>query len=87
MTLLDELLGVLTNCVRSWDRFYSTDGGFGYFSDLAGTRYIDNLHNIKKSFERLECSREDLQSLKETVATFSGAVSKTLTAKYHGKPY
>jgi hypothetical protein len=79
ITLLDELLDVLTKSVRSWGRFYSIDGGIGYFSDLAGTRFIENLNSTKKSFERLDCYREDLQSLKETVATFS-AVIFTLNA-------
>ena len=75
MTLLDELLTALVKSNKSWDIFYFQDDGNAYLRDLKGDKPLGFLQNIKRFFGKLERCRENLQNLKETVTSFSRAVS------------
>jgi hypothetical protein len=77
--LLSKLIWVLSGNIDKWDIFSSQDGNINYFSDIDkstskspefqhGYGAVPLLHRIDKTFEALKAHKQELESLKESLA-------------------
>jgi hypothetical protein len=88
MTLLTELLCLLSATIREWNTFLSPDGDVDYFSDLdefpSNSRESRNseaagqsLRSIKQTFQELENFRHKLLSLEKSLSSDFSTVRTT----------
>jgi len=78
MELLSRLLDKLSETIKAWERFNSSNGDIGYFSDssISQNRAKSlSLRAIKKTFEMLEDLQEKLLLLEKSCRNSAQTVS------------
>jgi hypothetical protein len=79
--LLRQLLNVLSENIKTWERFASANGDIGYFSDIdcsvgiSQSHPLRSLHAIKETFETLEGLQHKLLRLEKSCQNSAQAVS------------